>query len=354
MNEDGEQKRMKLLFVGLDGLSFETFQEFEMPFLRAISQEGVRAKLISFDNPYMATGPVWASVQTGLPPEGHGVQGVNAGNWHTAAFKSEVKTVWRMLNERGTKCGVVNFPVTYPLRPVDAFVVCGFPAPWEHEGTKNPWQKVELRGALFWPEEIGPYIGTFRSAWMNYVRPEEFPDTHAPYRQALEGDRDAQRYMMSLLYRSLHETARLTFDLMRNYSVDLMAAVFMETDTMGHFGASLPRVHRPLFLREVDDVVGSVFAASGAENIIVMSDHGCWGKKHTKEGVFLAAGPAFSHAPEGAIEVLEVAPTILYLWNVYDARLPKEPAYRFLSSGEVGDKEQHQIRERLRALGYLE
>ena len=120
---------MKLLFIGLDGLSGEAFREFDMPFLRGLSEEGVCAKLISFDDPYMATGPVWASVQTGLPPEAHGVYGATAANWHTAAFKNGVKTIWRALNEKGVKCGLVNFPVTYPVRPVDAFIVCGFPAP---------------------------------------------------------------------------------------------------------------------------------------------------------------------------------------------------------------------------------
>jgi len=345
---------MKLLFIGLDGISFDLFEESEMPFLHGMSREGVRAKLISFDDPYMSTGPVWTSVQTGLPPEGHGVQGIGAANWHTAALRDGVKTVWRMLNEKGVQCGLINFPVTYPLRPVDGFVVCGFPAPWEYEGTANPWSKVERQGPMFWPAELGPHIGTFRSAWMNYIRPDEFVDTHEPYERARSGDHPAQRYMMALLCRSLHETARLTFRLMGHHEVDLMATVFMETDTVGHLGGALPRAYRAAFLRDVDETAAEVFSAAKAENVLVMSDHGCWGRKHTREGVFLAAGPAFASAQDGAIEVLEVAPTLLYLFGCYVPQLPREPAYRFLAAGQVGEAQNRQISERLRAMGYLE
>ncbi len=345
---------MKLLFIGLDGLSWETFEQFEMPFLEALSGQGVRGRLLSFEDPYMCTGPVWTSIQTGLAPEKHGVTGPRAGNWHTAALNRDVKTVWRTLNEQDVTCGLVNFPVTYPLRPVRDFVVCGFPAPWEPEGTQNPWERLDLGGRLFWPSELEPHIGGFRSAWMNYVEPDEFEDTHAPYRAAREGDPDARAYMMGLLYRSLHETERLALTLSREHPVDLLAAVFMETDTLGHMGAAVPAHERAAMLREADDVARQLVAATQPENVIVMSDHGCWELAHTREGVFLAAGPAFASVDEAEVEILEVAPTVLYLWDAYEPAMAREPAYRMLASGQVGDEQSSRIRERLRAMGYLE
>lgn len=353
MNGKGE-RGVKLLFIGLDGLSFDTFMAHEMPFLHGLVKEGLCARLISFEEPYMSTGPVWTSIQTGLAPEGHGVQGISAANWHTAAFKDGVKTIWRMLNEKGVRCGLVNFPVTYPLRPVDSFVVCGFPAPWEYQGAANPWPKVDRQGALFWPDELAAHIGTFRSAWMNYITPDEFEDTHEPYRDACDGDAKAQRYLMALLCRSLHETAGLAFRLMASYQVDLMATVFMETDVVGHLGGALPKAGRAALLRDVDETVAEVVAAARPETVMVMSDHGCWGDRHTREGVFLAAGPAFASGLGGSIEVLEVAPTVLYLFGAYAPQMAKEPAYRLLASAQVGEAQQRQITERLRALGYLD
>lgn len=345
---------MKLLFIGLDGLSFDIFEEFEMPFLHGLAGDGIRAKMISFDEPHMCTGPVWSSIQTGLPPEEHGVTEAQAGNWHTSAFHQDVKTIWRMLNENGVDCGVVNFPVTYPLRPVQKCIVCGFPAPWEHEGTENPWEKVDFGGRLFWPESVAPHIKSFRSAWMNYITTEEFPDTHEPYEKACAGDRQAQRYMMGLLQRSLHETARLTFSLMREFEVDLWATVFMETDTVGHMGDALPSPDRAAFLKEADTVVAEVVTEAQPENIVVMSDHGCWGKPHTREGTFVAAGPAFASADEEAVEVLQIPPTLLYLFDVYEPSLPREPAYRLLAGGQVDEADRDKIQDRLRAMGYLE
>lgn len=345
---------MKLLFVGLDGLSYDIYKEFEMPFLHALAAQGVEAKMISFDVPHMCTGPVWSSVQTGLPPQEHGVSEPQAGNWHTAAFRRGVKTIWRRLNEAKVTCGLVNFPVTYPLRPVDRFIVCGFPAPWQYPGTSNPWEKVDYGGDLFWPRELEPHIGTFRSAWMNYIPPEEYTETHEPYERAIAGDPEALESFQALLYRSLRETQRLTHTLVREYPVDLLASIFMETDTIGHLGDSLPRFDRRVFLREVDEVVHEVYASAAPENVIVMSDHGCWGKPHRREGVFLAAGPAFAQVPDAQVEVLEIAPTLLYLWGVYEAGMEREPAYRLLTSGQVDSGESGRIQERLRAMGYLE
>jgi hypothetical protein len=345
---------MKLLFIGLDGLSFDTYREFDMPFLHALAAQGVEGKLISFEGRYMCTGPVWASVQTGLPPERHGITEPGAGTWHTAAYRRDVKTIWRRLNEQKVRCGVINFPVTYPVRPVEPFIVCGFPAPWQHPGTRNPWQQVDHGGEMFWPRELQAHVGGFRSAWMNYITPQEFADTHEPYRRSLAGDPAALEYFEALLYRSLRETARLAHTLLREHPVDLLACVFMETDTIGHLGAALPRLDRRAFLAEVDEVVREVYAAAGPQNVIVMSDHGCWGSAHTREGVFLAAGPAFAEAAQAEVEVLDVAPTILYLWDVYEPAMEREPAYRLLASGQVDGDETGRIQERLRAMGYLE
>ncbi|MCD6415714.1 MAG: alkaline phosphatase family protein [Planctomycetes bacterium] len=345
---------MKLLFIGLDGLSFDIFEEFPMPFLHDMSDEGVRAKFMSFDDPYMCTGPVWTSVQTGIRPEEHGVTEPGAAGWHTAAFKDNVKTIWRRMNEKGLSCGLINYPVTYPLRPVDPFVVCGFPAPWEHEGTQNPWDEVQFGGELFWPPELKEHVGGFRSAWMNYIPPEEYEDTHEPYRAAQEGDPESRNYIMALLHRSLHETARLAHILLRRYEVDVGVSIFMETDTLGHLGSAVPAVRREEFLHEVDNVVRELVLDCNPDNVIVMSDHGCWGQPHVKEGIFLAFGPAFGAGVKAEVEVLDVAPTILYLMGVYEPTLPREPAYRVLKSGQVEEEAQGKIQDRLRAMGYLE
>jgi hypothetical protein len=128
----------------------------------------------------------------------------------------------------------------------------------------------------------------------------------------------------------------------------------METDAVGHLGSALSALHREAFLLETDEVVRDLFAAAEPENVIVMSDHGCWGKSHTREGIFLAAGPAFASVGEAEVEVLEVAPTILYLFGAYDASLPAEPAYHVLAAGQMGEDEKAQVRERLRAMGYMD
>jgi hypothetical protein len=342
---------MRLLLVGLDGLSLSSFAGADMPFLRALATQGVQARLKLRGKPYAWAGPVWASVQTGLAPDEHGVTGARVADWHTAAFKQGVETIWRALNEKGLTCGLVNFPVTYPAQPVQRYVICGFPAPWEPEVAHEPGENTRGRGPLFWPEEVGRHVGTFRSAWTNYAGQEQFKDAGAPCGRTLERDRQARRRFMGLLYRSLHETAGLTYRLMRECEVDLLAPVFTETDAVGRFGASLPDDERQAFLNEADEVVRGVFSQAQPDNVIVISTPGCGGGAHSREGVFIACGPAFGLTQDAVLGVLNVAPTVLYAMGAHEGAGPREPAHRLLAAGRRSEQESEGIRQRLRAMG---
>jgi len=344
---------MKLLVIGLDGLSYGTFMEHDMPYLKSHAENGACVVLESLEGEFMCTGPVWTSIQTGVRPEQHGVMGTVASNWYASALKPGIKTIWRRLNERQLSCGLVNFPVTYPTKPVDRFVVAGFPAPWSDEGVVHPWEYPEKSVPLFWPEDIADAVESFRGAWMNYIPRGAFENSHVPYRQAKSGDREALLYFMGLLYRSLHETAGIAHRLHRRFEVDLLATVFMETDSLGHLGIALGPEHRTAFLRVTDEVVGRLCEAAGADNVIVLSDHGCWGDSHTRDGVLLAWGRAFDKVTQARLSVMKIAPTILYVLGVYAADLPEEPAYEILAGRRMAEADKEQVEERLRAMGYI-
>ncbi|WP_101297453.1 alkaline phosphatase family protein [Halegenticoccus soli] len=64
---------MELLVVGLDGLSYNMLERFDvdLPFLRRTREEGVSGHLTSVDTP--TTIPAWTSFATGKDPGSHGV-----------------------------------------------------------------------------------------------------------------------------------------------------------------------------------------------------------------------------------------------------------------------------------------
>jgi predicted AlkP superfamily phosphohydrolase/phosphomutase len=64
---------MKLLVVGLDGVSYNMFEEFgvETPFLDTVRETGVAGDLRSVDTP--TTLPAWTSFATGKDPGSHGI-----------------------------------------------------------------------------------------------------------------------------------------------------------------------------------------------------------------------------------------------------------------------------------------
>jgi type I phosphodiesterase/nucleotide pyrophosphatase len=137
--------------------------------------------------------------------------------------------------------------------------------------------------------------------------------------------------------------------------------------------------------RAVDSVLGEIRKAFPEANVIVVSDHGFQledehgGYNHTRApaGVFLAAGPAFRPGRVDGLSVYDVMPLLLYLKGFPQAEdlpgmlpaaaldaslLSRQPPRRVATYGDRytprpagGTREADaEMRERLRALGYLQ
>lgn len=67
---------MDLLIIGLDGLSYNMLDRFDVDFsyLERVREEGVSGDLMSVDTP--TTVPAWTSFASGKDPGSHGIDAV--------------------------------------------------------------------------------------------------------------------------------------------------------------------------------------------------------------------------------------------------------------------------------------
>jgi len=124
----------RLYVIGLDGVPFTVLRDFLdqgiMPRLRELAGRSVFRSIRSVQPPLSA--PAWASFLTGRPPDEHGVMSFTerdprAMRWFTPdARQLTAPTLQEMASDMGRRVFSMNFPVTYPPKPVNGVSICGF------------------------------------------------------------------------------------------------------------------------------------------------------------------------------------------------------------------------------------
>jgi len=131
----------RTVLIGLDGVTFKVLDHLagrgDMPFLARFRKQAVRGALLSTPNPF--TPPAWTTIATGRTPGEHGifdfarvtrVDGVPRSKLATSRDVA-VETVWSLVSRSGGRVNVLNFPLTYPPRPMAGNLVPGF-VRWRH------------------------------------------------------------------------------------------------------------------------------------------------------------------------------------------------------------------------------
>lgn len=127
-------EKSKLIIFGMDGATFDVagplMESGEMPVLKSIIENGCGGLLESTTPWHSAS--AWTTCATGLNPGSHGVFNffiMNRDFTEKPVTSADIHgdRLWRILNRNGFKTGVFNVPLTYPVEPVDGFMVSGLP-----------------------------------------------------------------------------------------------------------------------------------------------------------------------------------------------------------------------------------
>ncbi len=241
----------RVLVVGLDsaplGLMLPWAEAGHLPTFAGIFGSGSYGDLYS---EIPVTPVAWSTIYTGKNPGKHGILGFRnhkPGTYDHVVVNSTLRDsreVWDLAGAAGKKVVVVNAPLTYPPKPVNGYLVCGFMAP-------------SVTDRITYPSSLA----------------NEIKDLVPNYRVGTPPS-----YIKSLYLKHLHETIRIVGEvalhLMQKVDWDLAFVVFKETDEVQHSFYDQPGKMLGLYKR-VDKILADMLQVGGKElRVIVVSDHG--------------------------------------------------------------------------------
>lgn len=269
----GSGSGRKVVVIGLDGATFRIMRplldEGKLPVLRGLMERGASGTLLSTIPPHSSL--AWPTFATGKNPGKHGVFYVLhpvPGSYERRLINSRTvraRCVWDLLGARGRKVGLVDIPITFPVRPVNGFLIAGMLTPSEDTLFTYPDDlHMELLTA----------IGDFP------VETETI--AQAVSRSPVHGIKASAAFADNRLRAGLH--------LMKTREWDFFFLVFRGTDLVQHLAWRFmqeelrplhPELSRklesaiPHYYRKMDAAVGELLQQAGPEAVtIIMSDHG--------------------------------------------------------------------------------
>ncbi|NOZ28444.1 MAG: hypothetical protein GXP39_10390 [Chloroflexi bacterium] len=262
----------RVLIIGLDGASPHLVHRWRahLPHLARLMEEGTSGTLWSVIPPRSV--PAWYCFATGMNPAKIGVFGFSqrlSGTYdYTFANFSycQAPPFWELLSRRGISTGIVHVPGTFPPRPVEGFLLSGWPAPLN-------------RGNLVYthPPELSREVDRFLG------RPFEFVSS-----KPLGQDDDAEILEGQLRFLRMH--GDVAFHLLHRYTWRVALVVLTPLDQASHqfwrhidpehprhdpalaarFGEALLQVYR-----DADEQVGRLLDLLDHDDwVFIVSDHG--------------------------------------------------------------------------------
>lgn len=274
----------RVLLIGLDGATYRVLDDLVargvMPELAALQQRAARTELLSTPNAF--TPPAWTSLMTGVGPGEHGIfdfvrvlPGEGRPSYSMATSRDvHHETIWSIASRHDLRVAALNFPLMFPPRPVNGFVVPGFVPPRHLQRFVHPaWFYDRIRAQPGFDEsELLLDMDIERESLQTLPddRYEEWIDLHTR--------REAQwaRIAELLITEEEPDLMAVLFD-----GVDKLQHLcwrFLDPELFPHLPSAFERRVRECcltYFRRLDDHIGRLVAAAGPDtHVVVCSDHG--------------------------------------------------------------------------------
>jgi len=129
---------MKILIIGLDGVSWDVLTEDvlekHMPNLLKIKRSGTSGSLTS-TLPNIITPAAWPTAISGVLPHKHGLAHFYRYRFednkicHTNASMLRTPNIFHYLSEQDLRVAMINVPSTFPVYPVNGYLIAGMGCP---------------------------------------------------------------------------------------------------------------------------------------------------------------------------------------------------------------------------------
>ena len=355
--------RPHVIVVGVNGMEWDIIRPLllkgELHNLATVIQRGVYGKMKTLTAPNCPK--IYSAIATSTPPEENGITGFKvAGNTaSTTLLKRE--PLWSMLSKHGVTVGMANVPATFPVMPVNGYMVSGMLT--RGKGCEDgllcapKLSEVEGGGAVYPSSMVAELESNVGDFWIDCSR--------MPTAEELKGKETAviDRWLQQVSQIRAKQ-AKLFDYLLSHHPTDFTMFAQSCEDRVGHWLYPIqpynvgydPKLHSvrvnafPDQYRAFDQVLGQILTHVDANTyLFIISDHGIKPlrefedlehRQHTGHdhggttpiiahhdfedgddvpGMFIAAGPTIKRDVRLMgleVSVFDIAPTILHLYGI--------------------------------------
>jgi predicted AlkP superfamily phosphohydrolase/phosphomutase len=117
----------RVVVVGVNGMELDVIRPLllqgKMPNLSSVIKRGAYGKLRTVSAPNCPR--VYSTLFTSTKPEEHGVSGFIVGGITANTNMLKEEPIWSMLSKHGVTVGMANVPATFPVMPVNGYMISG-------------------------------------------------------------------------------------------------------------------------------------------------------------------------------------------------------------------------------------
>ncbi len=239
---------MELLVICYDGLDRQFFEQTMSP--------EMTGKLYDYRSEYQDTVMSWTSIYTGLTKEEHkfgtGWYGFLENKYRINKFNC----IWDDIQQSKRTVGLFNLPLTYPVFPVNGWIVGGFPSFRRKERRAYPY------GINDYLEMHNHYLDFHKQSGQYPDDPREKGNIHLSFT-----DIHAHQRIVEMVENRLN-----TLDAIVNDNpVDVCMAGYSWLDHAGHLGFNINGLYSN---GVVNMSIQPLIDICQPEKIIIVSDHG--------------------------------------------------------------------------------
>jgi len=117
----------RVVVIGVNGMEWDILRPLllqdKLPNLARVLKQGTYGKLRTVASPNCPR--VYTTIATGTRPEDHGITGFVVGGITASTNMLKEEPFWSMLSKSGVTVGMANVPATFPVLPVNGYMISG-------------------------------------------------------------------------------------------------------------------------------------------------------------------------------------------------------------------------------------
>jgi len=359
-DQNASKIRPQVIVVGVNGMEWDIIRPLlirgELPNLASVIKRGVYGKLRTVSSPNCPK--VYSTIATGTPPERNGVTGFIVGGITANTNMLKEEPLWSILSKSGVTVGMANVPATFPVMPVNGYMVSGMLT--RGKGCEDgvlcspKLSQVEGGDAVYPKSMVAEIEKNIGDLSIDCARMPSVDDLKGHESQVIDE-------WLNEVQRIRAQQTKLFDYLLTNHPTDYTMLVQSCEDRVGHWLYPIqphnvgynPKVNNvkldafPNQYRAFDAVLGTILKhVEDNTYVFILSDHGIKPLREFEEdphmhmdhggttpviakhdfadgddvpGSFIAMGPGIKHDVRlmgFEATVFDIAPTILHLYGI--------------------------------------